>query len=415
MFTLDASYSLKRRGVLSNNDNQFLYNLYLPIIGYKSLFIYEFLVNEYFLGEKEQKIDYIVKKTHLKVSEFLENKRNLESIGLLQTLENSDHYVFILKAVLNPNDFFENSILKELFISKVGYNNALKIMKYYEIDPIDFSKYIDISAGVNESFQLISKNSEKYNEKDEIDLICDNKNELNDNFDDTKLIEFIATKSNIDIKEFTKDDIKEMHRLGTLYGLNENIIGYIMIDGYRFDNPASEKVDYEYCNKRCKIEISKYKAYNQRKNKNLVSSKTSFASKINSYEATSPRIFLKNKQNGVEPVLADLNILDFLSQNMGFSDGVINVLIEYTLTKLDGKLLKKYIEKVASSMKRKNINSALEAYDYLYNQKENKNSTDKMGANRNLSNKSFNNVTKNNENKSNLDDDISDDDVGDLL
>lgn len=411
MFTLDSRYSLKRRGVLSINDNQFLYNLYLPIIGYKSLFIYEFLVNEYFIGEKENKVDYLIKKTHLKVSDFLNNKKNLESIGLLQTLENGDHYVFILKAILNPNDFFNNKILKELFFNKVGYNNAIKIMKYYEIDSVDFSKYTDISASVNESFELVAKDNENNDLDTEIDLICNNKNEFNDNFDDTKLIEFIAKKSNIDIKEFTNDDIKEMHRLGTLYGLNEDIMGYIMIDGYHFDNPQFKKIDYDYCNRRCKMEISKYKAYNQRKQKITINSKTEFANKINKYETTSPRMFLKEKQSGVEPVFSDLNILSYLAQNMGFSNGVINVIVEYTLNKLDGKLLNKYVEKIAASMKRYGISSALDAYNYLYNYQSKKESL-----NKNVNEEKNKAETKNN-NFSNNDqkEDISDDDIGDLL
>ncbi len=401
MITLDSIYTLKRRGVLSINDNQFLYSLYLPIIGYKSLFIYEFLVNEYFYGSKENKLSHFIKFSNMKVGEFIENKNNLESVGLLQTLENENHYIFILKSVLNPNDFFENTVLKNLFISKVGKENALQIIKKYEIDDIDFSKYIDISAGVNESFEIKVDEDTKLDEEPE--LISVNKNEIKDSFDDTKLIEFIAKKSNISLKEFTNEDIKEMHRLGCLYGLNEDIMGYIMIDAYRFDNPKDKKVDYAYCNKRCKTEISKYKAYNQHRYSSKVSSNTKEANKINYYEKISPRIFLKEKQNGVEPIMADLNIIDYLSQNMGFSDGVINVVLEYTLKNLDGKLLKNYIEKVAATMKRKDIKSTLEAYDYLLTNNNNKVKENKPIINETAATKSIDL------------DEISDDDIGDLL
>lgn len=407
MLTLDSIYSLKRRGVLSINDNQFLYSLYLPIIGYKSLFMYEFLVNEYFYGLKEAKISYLAKKSNMKVSDFLENKNNLESVGLLQTLENENNYVFILKAVLNPNDFFENTILKNLFISKVGKDNALKVIEKYQIDDIDFSKYVDISAGVNESFEI--KINENCNFDKNPELICVNKNELKDSFDDLKLIEFIAKKSNINIKELTNEDIKEMHRLGCLYGLNEEIMGYIMIDAYRFDNPKNKKIDFAYCNNRCKTEISKYKAYNQHKYKSKISSKTKEANKINYYEETSPRVFIKEKQNGVEPILADLNIIDYLSQNMGFSDGIINVILEYTLKNLDGKLLKNYVEKVASTMKRKGIKSTLEAYDYLL---ANKQSPFKKTT---IKNESSNVINEKVNSSSNEFDEISDEDIGDLL
>jgi replication initiation and membrane attachment protein len=366
MLTIDSTYSLKRRGVLSTNDNSFLYNLYLPLIGYKALFIYEFLVNEYLSSIKDGKILYLSNKSNMTLSDFILSKKNLESVGLLQTLEDEDNYVFILKSVLNPNDFFENTVLKGLFVSKVGQDEAMKVMKYYEIDDVDFSKYVDISAGVKESFK-IDFDEKDVNLNDNCKLIYVNKDEDKASFDDSKLIEYIAKKSNIDIREFTNEDIKEMHRLGSLYGLNEEIMGYIMIDAYKDDNAKGHKVDYAYCNKRCKTEISKYKAYNQKKYKNHISSNTKVANKINYYENTSPRIFLKEKQNGVEPISADLNIIDYLSQNMGLTDGIINVILDYSLMKLDDKLNRKYIEKIAATIKRKNLLSAVSAYDYLFN------------------------------------------------
>ena len=169
------------------------------------------------------------------------------------------------------------------------------------------------------------------------------------------------------------------------------------------------KVDYSYCNRRCKTEISKYKAYNQKKYLNKISSKTKNANLINHYETTSPRIFLKDKQNGVEPILADLNIIDHLSQNMGFSDGIINVILEYTLKNLDGKLLKNYVEKVAATMKRKDIKSTIEAYDYLLTDKKPNTNSKKV------TNENYRVISEKDKLESNDLDEISDEDIGDLL
>jgi len=369
MFTIDSTYMIKRRGLLSFDNSHFLLNLYLPLIGYKASFIYLLFVNEYYSNKKEGNISYLINKTSLTMSDLLMNKKSLESVGLLRTLEKDNHYVFVLQSVLSPNDFFDDPVLKGLFVNKVGKDEALKIMKLYEIDDVDFSKYVDITAGVKESFE-INFSSNDVNLNNNCEMLTINKNIIKDSFDDTILIEYIATKSHIDIKELTTEDIKEMHRLGVLYGLSEKIMGFILIDAYNASLPINHKIDYGFCNKRCKLEVSKYKAYNQKNQKTIISSNTDIANTINGYEETSPRIFLKNKQNGVEPVLADLNIIDFLSQNMGLSNGIINVILEYTLEKLDCTLNKKYVEKVAAAMKRKGIASALGAYNYLFGNKE---------------------------------------------
>ena len=94
---------------------------------------------------------------------------------------------------------------------------------------------------------------------------------------------------------------------------------------------------------------------------------------------------------------------------MGFSDGVINVILEYTLEKLDGKLIKNYVEKVASSMKRKGVKSTLEAYDYLLG--------DKKPASNKTNIECESKEVKNEKMMIDSDDfdEISDDDIGNLL
>lgn len=365
MFTLESFYSLKRRGILTLVNNGFLYNLYLPLIGYKALFIYAFLVNEYLSNQIENKVSYLLKKCQMSTSDFLLNKKSLESIGLIQTLEKDDSYVFVLKSVLSPNDFFNNVVLKGLYVSKVGKDEALKMMKFYEIDDVNFNEYVDISAGVNETFK-IDFAPEDCNLNKDAKLVTINKNVIKDSFDDTKLIECIAKTTNIEIKELTEDDIHEMHRLGTLYGLSESIMSFILSEGYDFSLPENHKIDYKYCNNRCKLEVGKYKIYNQKKEKIKINSGSKIANLINDYENTSPRLFLKNKQNGVNPVRADLDIIDYLSNNMGLSSGVINCILDYTLTQLQNKLNKKYCEKVAASIIREGIKNSLDAYSYLH-------------------------------------------------
>ncbi len=383
MFTIDSTYQLKRRGLLSREDNGILYSLYLPLVGYKALFIYCFLVNEYSLNNKDGKISYLLNKSEMTVSDFLLNKKSLESIGLIQTLEKDDNYVFILKSFLNPGDFFNDPVLKGLFVNKVGEAEAIKVMKLYEIDDVDFSKYTDISAGVKDSFK-IDFDAKDVGLNDDAKLVTVNKNVIKDNFDDIKLVEIITNKSNITAKDLSIEEVNEIHRLGTLYGLNEDIMAKILIDGFSSSRENGKKIDLDFCNMRCKKEISKYKVFKQNHEASMVNSKTPIAIKLNYYEGTSPRDFLKSKQSGVEPIKSDLDIIQFLSENMGLSNGVINVILEYALIKCDHKLNRNYIEKIAITIKRKGLSDANLAYGYLF--MEDKNDKTMVKAKKNIDN-----------------------------
>lgn len=78
-----------------------------------------------------------------------------------------------------------------------------------------------------------------------------------------------------------------------------------------------------------------------------------------------PGDYLRIKQNNTVPSRADLDIIDDLSKNFGFSNGVINALVDYVLFKADNVLSRKYIEKIASSLARENVTTVIDTMNYL--------------------------------------------------
>ena len=82
-------------------------------------------------------------------------------------------------------------------------------------------------------------------------------------------------------------------------------------------------------------------------------------------EKTSPANWLKLLQNNTTPANADLNIVNELSLNYGFSNGVINAIVDYVLHKNKNILSKNYCEKIASSLARENISVTVDAMNYL--------------------------------------------------
>ena len=87
-------------------------------------------------------------------------------------------------------------------------------------------------------------------------------------------------------------------------------------------------------------------------------------------DSVTPYELLKEKQGGKEPVFHDLKIVETLMLQLGLKPAVINVLIEYVLGKNNNRLSKSYCETIGSSWARKNIQTAMDAYHELMNDKQ---------------------------------------------
>ena len=83
------------------------------------------------------------------------------------------------------------------------------------------------------------------------------------------------------------------------------------------------------------------------------------------FNEITPLEFLKIRNNNIEPLSCDVKLISKIKSNTELLDPVINVLLDYSLDKLDNKLIPAYVEKVAASLSRENIKDAYEAMLYL--------------------------------------------------
>ena len=79
------------------------------------------------------------------------------------------------------------------------------------------------------------------------------------------------------------------------------------------------------------------------------------------FENTSPYDFLMGKNKGVKPTSRDLKLLEYLAVELKMKPAVINVLIDYVLRINDNKLNRSYVEAIASTWVRSNIETATDA------------------------------------------------------
>lgn len=366
MEDINSVYTIKTRTIILSEYNEFLYQLYLPLIGYKAVFLYEYLTNEYRYGKIKLTLSEIIDRSSLNLQDFIFERKMLESVGLISTFNEGNKYIIVLNAILSPKNFFNDDVLKGLLISKVGKTRVAEIMKRYEINDSN-EGYKEISAEISENF-IFDYDYEDLSLGKNIKLAGTNKIDRNDDFDDLFFLKQLQKLSNIKTENITKNELKKIHNLGVLYNINERVMAEIVRDCYEGDKILGEKINLETLNSRVISEVIAAKSYNKRKKIKKVSidSNTDIAKKVEYYQSITPREFLKQKQNGVEPVTSDLYIVQYLNENMEFDYSVINALLDYCLEKNQNQLNRKYIEKVAASLKRDNCETCLDALNFLY-------------------------------------------------
>ena len=366
---MDKKIILKCETSLYYESEKYLFDLYLPFATYKAIFLYLYLRNCFLNGRIDLNLNDLLIETSLNEQDYLLARRSLESSSLIKTYQNENTFLIFINSPLEPNDFFNNEILKNLLLKSTNEKYINEVINKYQVEKEKLTDFEEISAKFSDSYEISINHSSKLDRK----FIGKNKNTFDDGFDEIKFTNLLTKRAPLISKNLTDKDINTIHNLVSLYGLNYDEMINIVIDGYKVNGPDGEKLDLEYVNNRAKLNASYFKKSfkkNTKQEKTKISSETELALKIKKYEETNPRLFLKEINRGVDPVIADLNILEMLKNRFDFSNGIINCLIEFVVLRFNGDLNKSYIEKLASNMKRSDVNNTLSAINYLHKPKK---------------------------------------------
>lgn len=367
MELLNANYTIKKRGIASSDSIFYLMDFYLPLIGSNATFLHLFLMKKSSQNECEGLMSNLVSESQLSYQDFILAKKNLESIGLIKTYENEkkNSVLFALNDPETPKNFFANVILKGLLQNTISKEAFEKIIEKYRND-LDLTGYKEVSAALNDSFNLVFDYGEVLKD-DKIELEGRSRNTLKDNFSDVKLFNTLTKMYSLNASGISDDELESIHRVASLYGLNEvtiaNLVGQCLninaSIGYKIDVLKLRKLAQTYAKN---FDLPSTKKQNK---KTYIDSNSDIATQINMYESTSPRMFLKSKQNNIEIVDADKKIIDYLAFEMNFTDGMINALLDYVLKVSNGDLNRNYIMKVASTLVRKGAHDTLSLMELL--------------------------------------------------
>ncbi len=361
--------------LLADYDRETITNLYQPIIGYSALAIYFSFWSE----SKNQKVlslsshEQFLARMKMTPGTFLEGRKLLEAVGLVKTrlerIKDVKIYHYELLAPRTPQGFFGDTLLFGLLIQAIGESDAQKMKRVYEVHHLETAGD-DISTSFNDVFHPNFEDAAFMQASKSSSTIAGrNRSKIATEFSYDAFFTSLKSESQISETAFTKIEMKEIERLSTLYGVSEEVAAHVVANCYSPEKEKGKRVDLHQVNEDLKNEVS-YSTASRKSNKrskNKVLGDDGLAAKIRWFEVTSPKEVLSVLQNGTKPARADLNIIDSLSKDYNLANPVINVVIDFVLTMNNNVFSKYSVEKIAASLSRENIETAVDAMEYLRN------------------------------------------------
>ena len=360
--------------LIADFDRDTLSNLYQPMIGFEALSLYMTLWSEAY-NERISPLcthEQLFLRMRMPAGAFVEARKYLEATGLLKTFvsQGQDYkiYHYELYAPKSPRGFFEDALLYGMLIKSIGEKNSTRLKNIYLVEPKkDYGE--EITAKFAEVFHP-QFNDDAFVEaaNGEKQVKGRNAGKIKGQFSYETFFNCLNKISQIKESAFNKNEMKEVERLATLNGVNEEDAANLVNKIYDPEQAKGHRLDFD---KLAKImqEKTDYKYRSLRKRgvsePNLMSGETDLARKINLMESKSPKDYLSYLQGGTKPASADLKVINDLSKNYHLPNPVINAVVDYVLYKADNVLSRPYAEKVAVSLVRENILTAVDAMNYL--------------------------------------------------
>ena len=364
-------YEIRLASLLSNVDKDVVIELYQPLIGSLATILYLNLVKQKRNEDEETIYSMETLLTIMQVApgQLLAARHFLEGVGLLKTYEKDEgenrSYIFVLYAPKTPKDFFNDVLFKGLLIQSVGEKEAQRLASAYTIDLSIAESYKDITTSFVDVFSL-DYNDPSFVKEFTGAMLGHKTSAIKFGFDYEKFFGYIEENSQIKRSVFLKKDMKEIERIAALYGMDESAMAFIVSDVYRpYENPH---LDYSELAENCRNKI-KMPTLSTRKRRivktSSLSSNSDLSKKIKIMERLPTADYLELLQNGSKPSGGDLRTIDFISKKYSFPFGVINVIVDYTLEKCNNVLNKDFADSVSASLAREEIETALDAMNYL--------------------------------------------------
>ena len=363
-------YSVKVRGYVTTLHLQVLDVLYEPILGFVATTVYRFLwaTQTYRKGEP---ISFNTMHTHLSFTydQLSAALSRLEALGLAHSfLEKHDafsEYIIELYAPKDPAEFSQDQIFMHLLTDKVGPRHAQAFVNIFALDAPTHNK-VDVSSEFAEIFAADLTKPTNGVTYDSVAL----KNVVGGvkiAFDRALFLNILVGERLFKINALSEEELHTIEQISGIYSLTERALVDKVSEYYDASKPKGKRVDFASMRKALN-EIMKYSEVSRGLRREYVVKLSGESEKIkliNAMETMGNSEFLSMLNNGVKNAPADERLLQTLSDDYYLSAPAINALIYFTLLNFNDELPRSLVEKLASSLARKKVITALDTLDAL--------------------------------------------------
>lgn len=334
------TYRVEAAHALSIHDMESLWNPYLALSCAQTIGLYCLLQAESSHGSTVDSHSHLCLLMDSRIEKVDETLRNLERLGLIETyvrsVEEHQDFIYTLKAPLPLHNVLVHEVLGRALYRKIGNEAFEQLKKRYAHALYDKDGFSLVTAKFNPS------DLAKWDQNDETDYQNQRTVEvklMNLSFDGRKFLR-LCSEIVFPMEMRTKDTLEKIEELGSVFGISEEDM--IRLVGHSI-NYKLKKLDLEALRQKITREPRHTDSLPE-----------------NPY-LWPPILFLKNIQNGIEPVDADKRLINKLVSELRLNPEVVNVLIENVLLTNDQRLSKAYVEKVAATWARMGIKTIEEA------------------------------------------------------
>lgn len=309
--------------------------LYQPLFSYPALSLYLTLY-EYGRYETEIQVRDLTHMLQINTTDLKHYRTELERFALVRTFD-TGALTLVLVPPLCPHDFLQHPTFGRLFAIVKGNEQFIGHCTRYRKNTVttpdnEISASFDLSrlSTWDESLEAT------YNTERDESTSIDRKHKFDvEAF--FKSISYVMYPH-----EFRTADVKEkVGVFGSFYNLNYSDMKSVLMASTNFDTGDFDAKKFQYL-------IEKNHG-------------TQTVESVSDPYELDPVSFLAYKQEHTYIIDADRKLLKSLEHNFGFDNKVINVLVEYILETNDKNLNRGFVEKIASSWKRRGVKSLEDA------------------------------------------------------
>ena len=360
--------------MLSDYDRKILTLLYQPLCGYGALSLYLTLWCKHESSKNVNKVfshRNLFNSMECNVTEFEKFRDKLEGLGLLKTFvkeEDVPTYCYELYSPLSPKEFFRHELLGTLLKQRLDEDDFKELKSCFAVSKEKSKDYYDVSHNFNEVYHLDLEDtmSLKTIIEDNEELENRNNGKIGTSFS-LEIFLMVLKENKIRKSLITSSFVELMESMANLYKLDEYEMCNVLLTSIEGIG-SQERINYDTFKRKC-FEYRKVVKVSAKDVKALENKKQGISKKAEMLQELEPFQFLRIKQGNMEPSAQDIKLVEDLSLMSKLNPGVINVLLDYVMLNKQNTLPYNYVMKIASSLARENITTAIEAMEYFTNYK----------------------------------------------